>query len=282
MTKDEDHYHNIPWAERDYTHWSEIDCIRTCPRQHFLRYKNGLEPKARQVALDRGSLWHELMDDTYSPDPETNPASRLIKWRDEKSVHHDDIDLLTWMLEGYFEAYGPGDPVWADNVVAVELELEAMLPDVGFGRKKFKGSIDLIVEWLGRLWIIDHKTGKVKPSSRSLPMLDQWTIYTWLARENGYDIFGTAHNYAKTIRLKRDMTLEERFERTPIDKTDIEVETVAREFATVVAYGHADNGAPLSPGDHCHWCDFRDYCPNLRKRGANAAWQTVRFTHNRK
>ncbi len=246
-----------------HTSWSEIDTYRQCAFKHHARYKLDRQSTRPSRALTIGKMWHKLLELLYQTGDPAEPLAELKIWKAEEKEH---TDLLVWMLEGYFSQYGVGDPFWVANVEAVELEFLLPLPDIGWGELDFKGSIDLLVWIDGRLWVVDHKTGGDKPRLKELELADQWTLYTWAARELGYEVFGSIHSYTKTRRLKREQPLDERFERFPIHRTDQECARVLRE-ATIQAWAaKSDNGAPRSPGDHCFYrCDFIDVCIASRR-----------------
>lgn len=262
-----------------HTSWSEIDTARQCLQKHQLRYKAEWETKDESRPLTLGNMWHELMEDLYGGDAGT-PVKKLRKWRDEE-VDPDFVDVLAWMLKGYYDAWGSGDPTWRANVWAVEMEFELPLPDVGFGPLTLKGFIDLIVNINGKLWVVDHKSsGSPRPRDRDLDMADQWTLYVWALRELGHDVFGSIHNYAMTKQLVRKQTVEERFARIPIHRTQREVEAVAREASITAWLAKGENGAPRSPGDHC-WrrCDFIDVCVADRRYGTRLSDSILTLKH---
>ncbi len=258
-----------------HTSWSEIDTYRQCAFKHHVRYKLEKEPKRTPRSLQIGSMWHVLMELVYDSNDLGAPVDQLKQWRSE-GQDPEYVELLTWMLDGYYEKWGVGDPLWTGEVEAIELEFEVELPDIGWGPLNLKGAIDLLVWIDNRLWLVDHKTGAEKPKTQDLELADQWTLYVWAARQLGYEVFGSVHSYAKTRKLKRTMTLEERFERFPIHRTDHECEKVARE-ATIQAWAaKSENGAPRSPGDHCHFrCDLIDVCIADRRYDERMAHQIL-------
>lgn len=262
-----------------HTSWSEIDTARHCLRKHHLKYKERWVSTKSAGARDLGIYWHELMEDLYTTgDPEA-PVAKLREWT-EAYPGEETNDTLAWMLTGYYEKWGLGDPLWTNNVAFVEVEIRVDLPDVGYGPLELLGYIDLGVDLHQKLWVVDHKSGKDAPKPQDLEMADQWTLYVWALREMGYDVFGSVHNYARTERLKRDMTLEERFARIPIHRTQREVEQVAREAAIQAWLAKIDNGAPRSPGEMCfRRCDFVDACIADRRYGTEVSLSIIQ-QHN--
>lgn len=262
--------------------WSEVDTARQCLQKHHLTYREGWEEKTTPQALHRGITWHALLEALYNSGEPEAPYEKLIELLDTNETDYETGELMKWMLDGYYVAYGEGDPAWINNVVLVEHEINFALPDVGYGPMNLTGYVDLVVELMGRLWLVDHKSGKNKPRANSLELADQWTIYVAALREEGYDIFGSIHSYAKTDRLKRIQTPEERFIRTPIQRTDHEVKKVIEEV-TVQAWQAklGLQGNPRSPGDHCGYrCSFLDSCIAARKWGPELEYNVLRSRHH--
>ncbi len=249
-----------------HTSWSEIDTYRQCAFKHHARYKLNRTSGRTAKALTRGIAWHALLELLYTDGDPLSPIRELKLWRLENRYDTETIDLLAWMLTGYYEKYGVGDPLWMKNVEFVELEFRVDLPDIGWGTLPLVGKIDLGVWIDNRLWIVDHKSGAKPPKQQELELADQWTLYVWAAREMGYEVFGSVHSYANTKPLKREQTLDERFSRLQIHRTEVECENVVKE-ATIQAWAAKnENGAPRSPGDHCFYrCDFIDVCVAARR-----------------
>lgn len=266
----------------EHTSWSEIDTIRHCLRKHHYRYKDRWESTGDAGPKELGIAWHTLMETLYTTGEASAPVELLRQWTDEDPGSEQN-ETLAWMLAGYYEAWGLGDPLWQENVELVEVEIKVDLPDIGMGPLQLLGYVDLCVGLWNNLWVIDHKSGKYAPNPRELEMADQWTLYVWALREMGYNIFGSIHNYARTDKLVRPMTLEERFGRIPIHRTEREVEQVVLE-ATIDAWrGKIDNGAPRAPGEMCfRRCDFFDACVADRRYGTEMAVHIIERNHQPK
>lgn len=262
-----------------HTSWSEIDTIRHCLRKHHYRYKDRWVSTRPAGPRDLGIRWHKLMELLYTTGEADAPVKQLREWTEEEPGS-DEIETLTWMLTGYYEAYGLGDPLWVAGTAFVEVKVEVELPDIGYGPLLFTGFVDLGVDLWRKLWVVDHKSGVHAAAERDLEMADQWTLYTWALREMGYDIFGSIHNYARTDKLVREMTLQERFARTPIHRSEREVQQVVFE-ATVDAWrGKIDNGAPRAPGEYCfRRCDFFDACVADRRYSTEMAVSIIQRDH---
>lgn len=265
--------------------YSEIDTFRQCAFKHDLGYKQRWTKPTDSPALLRGTRWHEVLELHY------NTIRELRKDKDgatEAEILHvcreavqailevdDPVDeVVWWMYEGYVEHYGI-DPDW--KVLAVEHRSEMWLPTDKGGRSRFKLKIrvDLIVRdlKLGGIWLVDHKSGKDLPKRKDFDLDDQFGLYEWGMRQAGHKVIGTIHSAARTHRNKdqnrHPQPLEERFARTRMNRTDIELDQIAIEaYRTLTtAYRYKEGEAPRSPNpDTCSWrCPFTEPCLMVRK-----------------
>lgn len=259
--------------------YSEMDTYRQCPLKHLLTYKERWKkPVVFGGPLDKGSLWHHVMETHYGvimrhypkngqPIPESKHAAILAEaWDEVRPYLFDDTlgksdsvqDLIRWMYEGYVEKWGV-DNDW--KVIAIEYPFELQLPDADGNPSQYamKGKIDLLVQSRsnGGFWIVDHKSGAELPTSMSLEIDDQFGGYAWAMNKLGYRVRGAIHNAARTKQNVGDLasdeeraankaikkqTLEQRFSRTPLNRDKVEQEYVARDF-----WAAASNAYPL-PG----------------------------------
>lgn len=230
--------------------YSELDTGRQCAYKHLLAYKERWTSPETSAALRKGTLWHAIMEVHYlslrstqarKPKPMSDwdrvatAVKAVEKYINENREHfEEDLELLAWMYAGYIELYG-SDPTW--SIVAVEYAAELYLPDPSGAISPFvlKAKIDLIVRDLNnnRLLIIDHKSGKDLPGEKSLELDDQFGIYWWLLNRLGHSVFATIHNAARTQKNKNQekfpQSLETRFQRTYMNRTQPELDTVAKE-----------------------------------------------------
>lgn len=173
-----------------------------------------------------------------------------------EEVDTDLADLVWWMYRGFIDQYGTDDQ-W--KILAVEHAAQCRLP-TALGRPSgfiLKMKIDLIVADITRakpqVWIVDHKSGKNLPKGKELDLDDQFGLYTWGLRSMGKKVFGQIHDAARTQRNQADheefledwdarnklgktkgkrpepQTLDDRFLRTPMSRSDIELSTLAVE-----------------------------------------------------
>lgn len=212
-------------------------------------------------------------------------------------VSADLADLVWWMYLGYVEQWG-ADSDW--RVLAVEHSAQCRLPTPSGRPSKFvlKMKIDLIVEVVRpngnrQVLIVDHKSGKDLPKGVELDLDDQFGLYTWGLQKMGKPVFGQVHNAARTLRLKSEerywqdnypveeyqpgetQPLEDRFLRTPMYRTNVELERIAVEAYQVIQGRYAEQqratragtDAPRHPDPKdCRWmCDFVEPCLMGRK-----------------
>lgn len=253
--------------------FSELSDARQCPHKHELNYKERWQSPTTKPALSRGTLWHKVMEQHYLGHKAGNlkqgMANALALLSSKDGDVTEEQDLVYWMYSGYLELYGD-DPQW--EVLAVEHTSEIWLPTVNGGRSnyKLKIKIDLIVRWKGKIWIIDHKSGKDLPKDKELALDDQFGLYVWGMRAMGKKVFGAMHNAARTQRNKTPgQTIESRFSRTLMNRTQAELDVIAVEAYKTMRriYQIPAGEAERSPNpDQCTWkCDFLEPCLAGRK-----------------
>lgn len=283
--------------------YSEIDTFRQCPLKWHLAYRQRWSKPAREGGpLARGLLWHQVMDVHYSTlKAATHPTVGSALTRSEVKMMErnilaicrkavdpllsdpesgeqtEDQELIQWMYEGYVQAYG-ADPGW--EILEVEVKIVVPLYFKRLTRFRLKTKIDLIVRDrdTGDVWIIDHKTGGNLPGQMDLDLDDQFGLYeiAWNRQRHIRGerlILGTIHNAARTQRNKSPMTLESRFDRTPMNRTPIELRNIEMDAVRTLraAYGAPNLEAPYSSPDprQCGWkCDFTDAHLIARKGGS--------------
>lgn len=280
--------------------WSEIDTARQCPHKHVLSYQERWRKDSSSPALNRGTSWHTMMevwyDRTKPEDVRRQEIYEFCNQHRDPSFRGSEDDLLWWMFEGYADHYGD-DSRNGWKIVAIELPFQVPLryPAAdGNGRRSrihIKGKIDLIVLWNGRLWVVDHKTCARLPTDKELALDDQFGLYSWAMRQLGRPIFGSLHNAVRTKMpapdsrpvddqgrsLNKDgsvskqqpagSTPADRFKRTLMNRTDMELITVANEaFETMHTLYYKGQTERHPNSDTCKWrCDYTETCLAGRK-----------------
>lgn len=273
--------------------YSELDTGRQCPLKHHLSYKRRwTKPPKPGGALDKGSLYHNAMEDHYGVIkqhqdqhkgriPKSQQArvleaareivvKRLIDDRTGEFLS-DTHELIMWMYDGYVENYGV-DEDW--RIVAIEHQIIVPLPDANGNESRYhiKMKLDLIVrEWsTGNLYVIDHKSGSNLPNKMDLEIDDQFGLYTWGMRRVGRKVMGAIHSANRTQRNKGPMPLDTRMSRTYLTRSEVELDNLALDaYYTARALYPDDPNYELrfsSPDPRqCGWkCDMKE--PHLLMR----------------
>lgn len=264
-------------SEPATTSWSEVSTFRTCPHKHWLQYVEGWRPPKLNKPLAIGILWHEILEHHYRgiqatgdpADPGKEALTAIIELLNEhgaKNPDHPQHEVgatCLWQYHGYRRWAAPRDYPW--TIHEVEVEFEVPLPEV---TTHLVGRIDLIVEYLGHLYIVDHKSSRNLPNQKELELDDQTPLYVWAVRQYGYPVRGAILSYSRTQQLKRPMNEDERFRRESIWRSDYELEVVVREAAQSIQMAYAPNQAHERHPDPqmCKWrCPYLDPCLGGRK-----------------
>lgn len=250
--------------------WSEISTYRQCPFKHHLGYRERWQSDEDKPALARGTAWHDIMEAHYQgefPKIEDMLGTKSLQQTEQQ-------ELLQWMYDGYVEMWVEADKEW--TVQAVEWKGFAPLPNPRGGPSRFmlKVKVDIIAARRGRLWVWDHKTCRNLPSDKELDLDDQFGLYSWCMRQAGFPVMGSIYNAARTQRNKKTFQpLDQRFSRTPLSRTDAELDMIAREAYLTAEAAWPEQALDTTPPRHpdtdtCRWkCDFTEACLSSRKGG---------------
>ena len=274
--------------------YSELDTYRQCPLKHALAYgQRWTKPAKEGSALHKGSLYHLVMETHYKviqkwqrekfagrriPDryaaevlEECRDAVMPFLWDAVTGTQDEVQELIQWMYEGHIEKYGHM-PNWI--IKGVEHQIITPLRDERGRRTRYhlKAKIDLIVLDLetGKLYVVDHKSGRDLPSKMELDIDDQFGLYTWAMREQGRKVAGTIHAANRTQRNKSFMPLDTRMMLTYLNRDEQELTNLALDAYRTAWNAHPPkNAGPklMSSPDprQCGWkCDFKE--PHLLMR----------------
>lgn len=272
--------------DRIVVSYSEIDSARHCGLKHRLQYiERWVKP---EVAGPRslGTAYHTVMQAHYTElktiqaeltlageAPSGHPWDRWTypdgtAERLHQAVHDTDVfageyaETVAWMYDGHLGRWGLSTD-W--TILAVEFAPVHWLPDQNGERSQFdlKTKIDLVVRSIGDglIWIIDHKTGQRRPNVKTMDLADQFGLYVWILRKMGRQVQGAIHSWAKTSQPKTTVdTLQDRFEHYRMDRTEAQLETIARDaYRTMFRAYQWDaaemGGYPVYPDPE--WCQRR-------------------------
>lgn len=205
-------------------------------------------------------------------------------------------DLMRWMYEGFLAQWGL-DEEW--RILAVEHQATCRLPTPRGAPSQFKlkMKIDLVVgqrtpSGQRQILVVDHKSCRNLPKDKELDLDDQFGLYTWGMRQIGKKVFGQIHDAARTERLVGErkawegetdqayapgsvQPLDERFKRTPMYRTDEELDVIAVEAylsakaryqqQREVGRGGYDSPRHTDPQTCRYLCDYTDPCLAGRK-----------------
>ena len=279
--------------------YSELDTYRQCPLKHQLSYRQRwTKPAQEGRALARGSLWHKVMELHYLAlqiAQESTPGWSIPANVEAQTLNTiwqtvirpllsdpatgeqtPDQALIEWMYRGYIKMWG-ADRDW--QILEVERTGFAPLPAESgrdSSRYRLKVKMDLLVrDRMGQIWLVDHKSCSELPTKLELDIDDQFGLYTGALRRLGWKVYGSIHSAARTRQLKGDedgtkpTELERRFLRTPIYRTDTELDNLLMDAARTAraAYATTSQAPHSSPSsDRCKWrCDYLDAHLMMRK-----------------
>lgn len=273
--------------------YSELDTYRQCPLKHAILYgQRWTKPPKPGSALEKGSLWHKVLEEHYRVIKEyqdansgktltakQDKAALAEAWRRIEPMLYDATTgeqsevqgLIQWMYEGHVQMWG-ADNDW--KILGVEHQIITPLRNENGRRSRYhlKAKMDLVIlhRSLGGRFVVDHKSGANLPTQMDLEIDDQFGLYTWAMREVGKKIQGTIHNANRTQRNKSAMPLDTRMARTFLTRSEVELTNLALDAYRVARAAHppkSERRAPYSAPDprSCGWkCDIKE--PHLLMR----------------
>jgi len=216
----------VKTAELVLSH-SQVDAFSQCPLKWSAGYRMRLSPPERPARLAIGSAWHKVMefyrkwwaesgDPLHGVQGAQLAANNIVDLVPAAVVDDEIVERMHWMLEGYIERWVETgeDSRW--HIMDVEVRFDVpLIEDVSF-----IGYVDFvkIEKATGRTVIGDTKTTSGKDISKAyysedLAFEPQFARYIAAMRRFGVEVDGFEWDAARTDRLKRAMTLEERYGR---------------------------------------------------------------------
>lgn len=288
--------------------YSEISDWEQCHRKHHFGYKDNLKPNVMNLdvmafgrmvhaglqgfydwkGLFIGSLpysaeeagrwaaqaWWDRWIETWKNDLDPVSEELAVGWR----------NLAYLVLDRYFAyAFAQGD-IGGWDIVTVEKSLRWRIPHTPLF---LTGTLDLLVRYEGKLWIVDHKTVKQLIDPKELDYNSQFLHYAYLVwRIYGELPAGAIYNQiVKGVPEKPDaemklpdkthMPRRERpfFAREIVYFSREELESygeAVKRRASEIRAAHRTSALPdprLDP-QKCLWrCSFKTLCDAARKKG---------------
>lgn len=177
-----------------YSH-SKVKTWRTCHKLFDYKYEQGLVRKTSPVALLRGTVFHEMLDNRVLGKDPYEPLIGYGKiydelWEEEKENYPSPGDLKS-MYTRYVDRY-KDEKLDYRGISEFEITCE-------YRGIVFKGIIDkLPQDNFGRVWVMDHKTHKVIPDENKRFSDLQTVMYSWCLEQNGTKTNGVLWDYIRT------------------------------------------------------------------------------------
>lgn len=278
---------------------SELKDFRQCPLKHRFRWTNGWYQPIASDSSATGTLWHTVQAAHYRDKMRIEGQGKPTDYTAEKArramsgaidllveseqADEEQAELLRWMAGGYVERWGT-DRDW--EVVGVEERLRVPLVDPDRPRAKprfvlrFTADLRVRIRSLnGALAIVDNKTVSGAQNAHTgidVDLDDQLGLYTGaMARRDPKDppLFAML-NQVRRDRLKRPMTMDERFFRPRSTRTRREVDEIIRDALADMErmHGAANQRRSTSAPNprQCGWsCDFKEAHIALRRSGGD-------------
>lgn len=176
-----------------------VDCFNRCPRKFYWRHVRHLTTLGKiALPLSFGTAIHLALEVLYKGATKEEMLMAFIASYgdidDTKGIRTTENGLK--ILEAYYTRYIPElnwNVLHTEDHTAVELSSDIL----------FVGKIDLIVEYLGIIYIVDHKTTGQMWSFISEPC-HQFTGYVHNAQELGFNCQGAIVNLIGVYKVKTE------------------------------------------------------------------------------
>lgn len=239
------------------------------PLKWWLKWVQRWNPSEHSEASTLGTAWHVVMahhygtlqDEAYA-DVHGNAYDALNFYNNEEF-----FDRLFWMYEGYREYWAEADLLW--EIIEFEsTQTVEIMPGV-----LYEWTTDLLVfdKQLRKLRVVDAKSTKNPLRKIDTDLSDQLGLYIKAQTLRGKPVADGITNQARTEKLKRHMTFEERYARIPTYRSPIELDNIwydAQRTIKAMLRIQDEGEAPYSAPDPrvCSWkCDFVEAHLVLRK-----------------
>lgn len=259
--------------------YSELDAFWQCPLKWRLGYAERWNKDEARPALDRGTVWHAMLQTHYElgrlGTPLEGRVGPVLQTMASGGLGAEENELLVWMYDGYCETFLNDAE---HDVLATEIRRTIPLPDPDNPSRPGQYALKVVIDNVtrqrrtGQLWAWDHKTGKDFTALNRLEWRPQFPLYTWALRAARLDLWGFIVNHARTQRNKTPMTADQRFKRTFLLYNDRQLTDVAINAARTAAAMHDPDrieyyaSRDLQMGACVSSCDF-DGAHRLVQRG---------------
>lgn len=204
---------------------SRMQCYKTCPRKHYLRYELGLRPERSSTPLRFGSAFHVGLDlraqgmsaeescsvavAGYEILPDwCNNDELIYNWKIERETVQTLLNTYFW----YWENATVPPNLAPQEIIETEKVFEAQIlnPDSRGSSRTFvvSGKRDKLVRLVdGRLAIMEHKTTSDSLEStsdywRRLKIDQQISLYMLAAKDQGIDVETVLYDVVRKPTIK--------------------------------------------------------------------------------
>lgn len=224
---------------------SQLDVWDRCEFRWFLNYGLQLVPNRTQTFFQVGTNSHKLLEIHYKAKRDGIKDTWPLVVEYALTIKYDSNDLgqLTAFkrslrtVERYIREYAP---VHDKGIRILDVERHFLVEMITPKKRPFRlqGYFDMLIEWDGKLWIVDHKTtGTGRFWTEKQLMKDaQMTTYMLGLRNQGYNVFGCAVNQLNTYDYANPEKepVEKMFCRERTYRTDKQIRSMATNIGKMV------------------------------------------------
>lgn len=204
--------HNVTNSERG---------VSSCHQKWLIKYGLGVSGWDTSPALQKGSLWHDLLEHVAvkkrlgSKDMRSDAKSFIIsayeRAQSMEEYSDDIVQLIEQMWDGYVKMYAlpnESDPFIEWNITHVENSIETVATAM-WGAKTIRANVSGKVDKLasmpggdtGDVWLIEHKSSSLDPNSwiGQHEYSPQGMFYAWMVQNTmPHRVKGIVYDLART------------------------------------------------------------------------------------
>jgi len=226
-----------------------LTAFNTCPTKFYWRHVRHLVGQGENhAALDFGSAIHSALATLYNGGSKTECIDSFAKAM-EGAATDDKRNLQNGLaiLAGYFEKWLPEQFKIKQVEIALQWELSSDLI--------YCGKVDGLVEWMGDVYILEHKTSSSMSQFVAQPN-HQISGYIYGSQVLGQSTVGAIVNLVAVLKTKQDyhriLTYRAKWE---LDDWRLHVLHTKRRIDEAIETGFFDRHT-----HSCTYCPYKDLC----------------------
>jgi PD-(D/E)XK nuclease superfamily protein len=262
--------------------YSQLQSWDRCMELWNYAYARNWFRKSKSIGLNRGTEVHLAMKEWYDMAilrvPKDERKKRMMTYFQGRiNEHSDNFDMLKVIEKAMFltmRYVNEFAPVEDKGHRILKTEYHFTVPFRTMKGRNFilQGYIDLLTEWMDKLWAWDHKTMESNFWTPVQVMMEPQTpLYTAALREQGEKVHGAIINMFNTYDYAKpqEAKTERLFSRERSYRSDREIDTFRQEMFMSVDqlidnYQHPRRSLRLD----CKNCSFQEPCL-MRIKGIN-------------